>query len=103
MSELKLAILTPEGRHFDGAITSVTAPGVRGSFAVFRNHAPFISALETGIVKVAEALRESYFLVDGGYFEVHANEAVILASKVEPAEDARHHFQLMSGEAGAVI
>ncbi|MDA0578335.1 MAG: ATP synthase F1 subunit epsilon [Verrucomicrobia bacterium] len=89
MSDLHLAIVTPEGTAFDGPITLVMAPGVNGNFTVLRGHAPMITALEAGVVRVQDATGELYFVVDGGFFEVRANDAVVLANWSEPAPDAQ--------------
>ncbi|MDA0991651.1 MAG: ATP synthase F1 subunit epsilon, partial [Verrucomicrobia bacterium] len=87
MSSLMLSIVTPEGKAFEGDVTSVTAPGVEGSFAVLPSHAPMIAALETGVVRVTQHDRQHYFVVDGGFLEVRQNAVVILGDAAIPAED----------------
>jgi len=48
-----LEIVSPEAKLFSGEITSVTLPGVLGSFQILNNHAPIVSTLEAGNVKIA--------------------------------------------------
>jgi F-type H+-transporting ATPase subunit epsilon len=48
-----LEIVSPEARLFSGEVTSVTLPGVDGSFQILNNHAPIVSILEKGIIKIA--------------------------------------------------
>ncbi len=48
-----LEIVSPEATLFKGEVTSVTLPGVDGSFQILNNHAPIVSILEKGIVKIA--------------------------------------------------
>jgi F-type H+-transporting ATPase subunit epsilon len=47
-----LEIVSPEATLFTGEVTSVTLPGVNGSFQVLNNHAPIVSTLKQGTVKV---------------------------------------------------
>ena len=48
-----LEIVSPEAKLFSGEVTSVTLPGVDGSFQILNNHAPVVSILEKGEVKIA--------------------------------------------------
>ncbi len=47
-----LEIVSPEAILFKGEITSVTLPGVNGSFQMLNNHAPIVSILKQGKVKI---------------------------------------------------
>jgi F-type H+-transporting ATPase subunit epsilon len=49
-----LEILTPETRIFSGEITLVSLPGTKGSFEIMNNHAPLISTLGPGNIKVID-------------------------------------------------
>lgn len=48
-----LEIVSPEATLFSGQVTSVTLPGVNGSFQILNNHAPIVSILSNGLVKIA--------------------------------------------------
>jgi len=48
-----LEIVSPEARLFKGEVTSVSLPGVDGSFQILNNHAPIVSILKQGTVKIA--------------------------------------------------
>ena len=48
-----LEIVLPEAQLVSGEVTSVTVPGVDGSFQILNNHAPIVSILEKGTVKIA--------------------------------------------------
>ena len=48
-----LEIVSPEAKLFSGEVTSVTLPGVDGSFQILNNHAPIVSILGKGVVKIA--------------------------------------------------
>jgi F-type H+-transporting ATPase subunit epsilon len=47
-----LEIVSPEAKLFSAEVTSVTLPGVDGSFQMLNNHAPIVSILEKGEVKI---------------------------------------------------
>jgi F-type H+-transporting ATPase subunit epsilon len=51
-TKMKLEIITPEASIFSGEVTSVTLPGLDGMFQVLNNHAPIISSLRAGEVKM---------------------------------------------------
>lgn len=48
-----LEIVSPEATLFKGEVTSVTLPGVDGSFQILNHHAPIVSILKEGVVKIA--------------------------------------------------
>jgi F-type H+-transporting ATPase subunit epsilon len=47
-----LEIVSPEATLFKGEVTSVSLPGVNGSFQILNNHAPIVSTLKQGVVKI---------------------------------------------------
>ena len=48
-----LEIVSPEATLFKGEVTSITLPGVDGSFQILNNHAPIVSILKQGTIKIA--------------------------------------------------
>ncbi len=63
-------------------MSSVAVPGTNGSFQVLKNHAPIISSLLNGKVKVKDKEGEKVFSVKGGVVENLNNKVVILAESV---------------------
>ncbi|GGD52002.1 F0F1 ATP synthase subunit epsilon [Muriicola marianensis] len=49
---MHLEIVSPEATLFEGNVTSVTVPGLNGEFQVLDNHAPIVSLLQQGLVKI---------------------------------------------------
>ena len=49
---MTLEIVSPEQRLFKGEVTSVTLPGVVGSFQILNHHAPIVSTLKEGLIKI---------------------------------------------------
>jgi len=77
---VKLDIITPDATFFTGNVRSVTVPGTMGAFQVLTDHAPIISTLGTGPVKVVDMdKKERVFNIDGGVIEVKRNRIIILA------------------------
>ena len=50
---MTLEIVSPETALFKGAVTSVTLPGVDGSFQILNHHAPIVSILKEGVIRIA--------------------------------------------------
>ena len=77
---MQLVILTPGKEVYSGDITSVKVPGTTGQFEVLSGHAPIVSSLETGDVRVIEASGQTKtFSIKKGFIEVINNEVAILA------------------------
>lgn len=75
----KFEIITPEKVVYSDSVQSITADGTAGSFGVLADHAPMIAELQTSILAVTDANNKSIrFAIDGGFFEVMANNVVVL-------------------------
>ena len=76
---MNLEILTPEKKLFSDEVYGVQLPGVAGSFEVLDKHAPLISALKSGRVKVLnDRNHTSFFEIRSGFVEVIANRVTVL-------------------------
>ena len=79
---MKVEIITPDSTIFSGDnIQLVQLPGIDGSFEVMNNHAPLISVLRSGTIKVLikEDKTPQFFEIKGGVIEVLNNKVLILA------------------------
>ena len=75
-----LEIVTPEEKLFAGEVKLVQLPGSKGSFEMLRNHAPIISTLESGVIKIVTLEgKEQTFDVKGGVVEGSNNKIIVLA------------------------
>lgn len=75
-----LEIITPEKKLFSGDVKLVRVPGSKGSFEILNNHAPIISTLDEGRIKIEnDEGRNTYFEIEGGVIEVKFNKIIILA------------------------
>ncbi|HPG11212.1 MAG TPA: ATP synthase F1 subunit epsilon [Chitinophagaceae bacterium] len=78
---MNLEILTPEKKLFSGEVYGVQMPGITGSFEVLEKHAPLVSALKAGRVKVLKDKQNhaAFFDIQGGFVEVINNKITLLA------------------------
>ena len=77
---MQLEIITPEQTIFSGEASLVQLPGIDGSFEILNNHAPLISALSTGKIKIQDDKKQlQYFEIKGGVVEVLFNKVLVLA------------------------
>ena len=86
---MQLEILTPQKSVFSGGAKLVKVPGSKGSFEIMKNHAPIISTLTDGELKVETELGEWLrYRTSGGVVEVKKNHVVILLETIAEAEQA---------------
>ena len=79
----QIEIVTPLKQHFSGEVLSVTAPGELGQFQILKNHAPLLSSLLPGKVKLSLADRtEQSFSITDGFLEVSSNKAILLTENI---------------------
>jgi len=88
-----LEIVTPEQTLYSGTVESVSVPGVSGQFQMLDNHAPVVSLLVKGAVKIFgnveldESVASLFtkedgttnFHITGGVIEMKDNKAIVLA------------------------
>jgi len=77
---MNLEILTPEKKLFSWEVYGVQMPGISGSFEVLEKHAPLVSALKAGRIKVLKDKQNhfSFFDIGGGFVEVLNNKVTVL-------------------------
>ncbi|MBK8922970.1 MAG: ATP synthase F1 subunit epsilon [Saprospirales bacterium] len=81
---MNLVILSPEKQIFSGPVKSVKVPGASGSFEMLENHAPIVSSLEAGEVRIIKEDGEKMtFRVEGGFVELLNNEVSLLVAGVQ--------------------
>lgn len=76
---MKLEIITPEKNLFNGEVRYVQLPGSAGSLGILENHAPLITTLKAGFVKIDGPQGKESFAVKGGTVEVLNNKVTVLA------------------------
>lgn len=89
-----LEIVSPEATLFTGEVESITVPGVNGEFEMLKNHAPIVSLLKKGYVKIfgdiklEESVEDKFeknkskgtwLAINSGTIEMKDNKVIVLA------------------------
>ena len=88
-----LEIVTPEAMLFSGEVTSVAVPGINGEFQMLNNHAPIVSLLGAGSVKIQGDItldediadkftqngKDTILAINSGTIEMKDNKVIVLA------------------------
>ena len=81
-----IEIITPDEKVFEGEAQSATFPGSDGSFQILNDHAPLVSAMGKGDMKIIKIVdkktEELHIAVDGGVVEVLNNKVMVLAESI---------------------
>lgn len=87
--KLHFSLVSPARELFSGEVDHVIAPGTEGEFGVLVNHAPFMTTLKNGVVRVLEGDVVRYrFYVRGGFADVTPAGLTILAEEARNLSDA---------------
>ena len=78
-AKLHFSLVSPERELFSGEVDQVDAPGSEGDFGVLPGHAPFMTALREGPVRVTHDGRAVTYDVKGGFADVTPEGLTILA------------------------
>ncbi|MHB8530018.1 MAG: ATP synthase F1 subunit epsilon [Caulobacteraceae bacterium] len=85
VEKLHFSLVSPERELFSGDVDQVDAPGSEGDFGVLAGHAPFMTTLKEGRVKVYDNGQTRVFDVHGGFADVTPQGLAILAEHAEEA------------------
>lgn len=84
---IRCEIVSQDRRVFEGDVDMVIVPGEAGEMGILPNHAPLLSTLRLGIIKVRSGNQEQDFTVSGGIVEIQPDLVTILADSAENIEE----------------
>ena len=87
MATIRLDIVTAERLIYSEEINILVAPGIDGELGILPRHAPLLTALKPGEIRIVKDGEESYMAVSGGFMEVLGNKITILADTAERVEE----------------
>ena len=87
MAKLQLDIVTAERLVTSEEVDVLVAPGVEGQLAILPHHAPLLTVLKPGEIRVLNDGEESDIAVSGGFMEVMPDKVTILADTAERADE----------------
>jgi F-type H+-transporting ATPase subunit epsilon len=98
---LHLEIVTPERQAYSDEVDAVYCPGIEGELGVLPHHAPLLSTLGIGELRIKKGTNEEYFAIAGGFLQVRPDKVVVMAEladvsseiDLEAAEEARREAE----------
>ena len=88
MSSIRLDFVSQDHMVFSGDVNEIVAPGIDGQLGILPKHAPLLTILTAGEVKVKrEAGDDLFFAVSGGWMEVRPDKVTILARTAERSDE----------------
>ncbi|MDR0808725.1 MAG: F0F1 ATP synthase subunit epsilon [Gemmobacter sp.] len=89
---LQFDLVSPERKLASVQATEVQIPGTDGDMSAMEGHAPTITTMRPGILKVVAAQGTQAFVVTGGFAEITASGVTVLAERAIPVEDLSGHI-----------
>lgn len=80
---IMLDIVTAERTVYSKEVNSIIAPGIEGEMGILPHHAPLMTSLQAGELRVSEAGEEFSLAISGGFLEVQPDRVIILADSAE--------------------
>ena len=84
---LRLDIVTVERLIYSGEVDMVIAPGIEGELGILPHHAPLLTALGYGELRVRRGDEEDSYAIEGGFMEVLPLQVTVMADTAERAEE----------------
>lgn len=93
-------LVSPERQLASVEASEVQIPGAEGDLVAMADHAPLITTLRPGIVRVSGPKGDEEYIVTGGFAEINASGVSVLAERALPRADVtQEHFDEMMQEA----
>jgi F-type H+-transporting ATPase subunit epsilon len=84
---LQLEIVTPEKLAYQDEVDAVVLPGSEGELGVLPHHAPLISTLGAGELRLRKGGQEESFAIVGGFLQVLPDKVVVMAETADMASE----------------
>jgi len=80
---LTVSVISPERVLYEGEAASVVAPGFDGELGILTGHAPMITALGRGTLRVEGGAGNQRFTVEGGFLQVVDNQVRVVTERAK--------------------
>ncbi|MFA6570156.1 MAG: ATP synthase F1 subunit epsilon [Bacteroidota bacterium] len=85
---MDVEIITPQRIVYSAKAVSVSVPGSQSPFQILFNHAPIVSSLDIGIIKITDSSEKNIFFATGtGFAEVRSNKISVLVEHADAADE----------------
>ena len=81
---MKLSIVTPLGKIYEGEIKEAVFPGIEGEFGVLEGHAPLMTTLHPGVITIKTDSSEESIVINSGFVEVTPDHVNVLVDGAQP-------------------
>jgi len=78
MKEFQVIVNTPQKQLYQGMATAVNVPGAEGGMTILADHAPLLSKLSAGTIKIDTPTGSKEFQITEGFIEVNENQTTLL-------------------------
>ena len=78
---LNVSVISPENKLFEGSVDSVVAPAYDGEVGILPGHAPMMTLLGKGTLKLGAEGRAGRFSVEGGFLQVVDNAVRVVTER----------------------
>jgi F-type H+-transporting ATPase subunit epsilon len=78
---LNVSVISPEATLYEGTATAVVAPAFDGEVGILTNHAPMITALGRGALRIEGEQGARRFTVEGGFLQVVDNQVRVVTER----------------------
>ena len=85
MIVLKVSVISPEAALYEGDATSVVAPAFDGEVGILTGHAPMMTLLGKGELRIEGGAGTKSFAVEGGFLQVVNNQVRVVTERGTPA------------------
>ena len=82
---LSVSVISPEQVLFQGDVESLTVPAFDGEVGILTSHAPMMTLLGKGTLRLGPGGSAGTFLVEGGFLQVVNNQVRVVTEKASPA------------------
>ena len=84
---LLLEIVTPEKQVFSEEVDSVVCPGIEGELGVLPHHAPLVTTLGYGELRIRKGSQVDFYAIAGGFLQVRPDKVVVMAETADMASE----------------
>jgi F-type H+-transporting ATPase subunit epsilon len=88
---MRLEIVAPVGKIFEGEVKSVTLPGSDGEMGILDGHSPLVTTLKTGVIDIKKDSGEELVAINWGYADVSNNAVNIIVDEAIPLSASQGH------------
>jgi len=87
---MKLEIVAPLGKIFEGEVKSVTLPGADGEMGVLDGHSPLVTTLKAGVIDIKKNSGEELVAINWGYADISNDSVKIIVDEAIPLTSEGH-------------